>query len=313
MSNIQNEYEYHLSDNQRQHIISQILQGTKPPEIRKSWPFARNIPALSTIYDLKKKVRRTGSIKNRKGQGHPVTVTTQELENKVEEKIKDVKYHSVRSIARELKTGKSTIWKIIRRKKYRSYCVKTALDLKQQHFVARMTFAEWFEMLSENRKNLIWWSDECFIRLNITPNKQHVRMWSKRNPKFYFYPKYSKLGVMIWAAINSDGELLYHIFDEKVTGKSYKEMLIRKFPLMKMQKYWFIQEGAGPHFSKVVTNLLNNRYPKRWIGRGSKFQFWPARSPDLTPCDFFLWGYLKKKIALRHPDSKAKFDRYCER
>jgi len=23
---------------------------------------------------------------------------------------------------------------------------------------------------------------------------------------------------------------------------------------------------------------------------------WPARSPDLTPCDYFLWGYMKDKV-----------------
>ena len=23
---------------------------------------------------------------------------------------------------------------------------------------------------------------------------------------------------------------------------------------------------------------------------------WPAWSPDLSPCDFFLWGYLKEKV-----------------
>ena len=23
---------------------------------------------------------------------------------------------------------------------------------------------------------------------------------------------------------------------------------------------------------------------------------WPPRSPDLSPCDFFLWGYLKSKV-----------------
>ena len=23
---------------------------------------------------------------------------------------------------------------------------------------------------------------------------------------------------------------------------------------------------------------------------------WPPRSPDLTPCDFFLWGYLKNEV-----------------
>jgi len=23
---------------------------------------------------------------------------------------------------------------------------------------------------------------------------------------------------------------------------------------------------------------------------------WPARSPSLTPCDYFLWGYVKDKV-----------------
>ena len=23
---------------------------------------------------------------------------------------------------------------------------------------------------------------------------------------------------------------------------------------------------------------------------------WPARSPNLTPCDFFLWGWLKEQV-----------------
>jgi hypothetical protein len=27
----------------------------------------------------------------------------------------------------------------------------------------------------------------------------------------------------------------------------------------------------------------------------------PARSPDLTPCDFFLWGYLKAEVYKHWP------------
>ena len=30
---------------------------------------------------------------------------------------------------------------------------------------------------------------------------------------------------------------------------------------------------------------------------------WLARSPDLTPCDFFLWRYLKEKVFKHHPQS----------
>jgi hypothetical protein len=28
---------------------------------------------------------------------------------------------------------------------------------------------------------------------------------------------------------------------------------------------------------------------------------WPARSPDLNACDFFLWGYLKSKVYENKP------------
>ena len=28
---------------------------------------------------------------------------------------------------------------------------------------------------------------------------------------------------------------------------------------------------------------------------------WPARSSDLTPCDFFLWVFLKSRVYVNHP------------
>jgi len=30
---------------------------------------------------------------------------------------------------------------------------------------------------------------------------------------------------------------------------------------------------------------------------------WPTRSPDLSPCDVFLWRYLKEKVFKRRPRS----------
>ncbi|GBM86310.1 hypothetical protein AVEN_248207-1 [Araneus ventricosus] len=40
--------------------------------------------------------------------------------------------------------------------------------------------------------------------------------------------------------------------------------------------------------------------PHRWIGRAglddAPLLSWPPRSPDLTPCDFFLWGYVNDKV-----------------
>ena len=37
-----------------------------------------------------------------------------------------------------------------------------------------------------------------------------------------------------------------------------------------------------------------------WIGRATDddqtLLAWPPRSPDATPCDFFLWGYVKGQV-----------------
>lgn len=57
---------------------------------------------------------------------------------------------------------------------------------------------------------------------------------------------------------------------------------------------WYQHDGAPAHYSQEVRHL-NNEYPERWIGRAGPVQ-WPARSPDLTKLDFFLWGYVKERV-----------------
>ena len=55
-----------------------------------------------------------------------------------------------------------------------------------------------------------------------------------------------------------------------------------------------------PHFHGHVTEFLNHHLPQRWIRRGTDddqmLLAWPLRSPDATPCDSFLWGYVKNQV-----------------
>lgn len=47
---------------------------------------------------------------------------------------------------------------------------------------------------------------------------------------------------------------------------------------------------------RTMREFLDNAFPERWIGIGRRGPIeWLARSPDLAPLDFFLWGYLKSK------------------
>ncbi|EZA51396.1 hypothetical protein X777_09665, partial [Ooceraea biroi] len=47
--------------------------------------------------------------------------------------------------------------------------------------------------------------------------------------------------------------------------------------------------------TSFARNILDESFPDRWIGRGGRIS-WPARSPDLTPLDLFLWGHLKNEV-----------------
>ena len=58
---------------------------------------------------------------------------------------------------------------------------------------------------------------------------------------------------------------------------------------------WFQHYGAPAHFSIAVRQLLDELYSNRRIGRGGPIS-WPARFPDMTPLDFYLWGHLKSVV-----------------
>ena len=65
---------------------------------------------------------------------------------------------------------------------------------------------------------------------------------------------------------------------------------------------WFQQDGATAHTARDTMQLLREHFPERLISlRGD--HPWPARSPDLTPCDFFLWGYLKSIVYNDRPQT----------
>jgi len=65
----------------------------------------------------------------------------------------------------------------------------------------------------------------------------------------------------------------------------------------KSEDFIFQQDGAPPHFHFDVRAHLIANFPSRWLGRPSRNEspllIWPPWSPDLTPCDFFLWDYIK--------------------
>jgi hypothetical protein len=46
-------------------------------------------------------------------------------------------------------------------------------------------------------------------------------------------------------------------------------------------------------------HVISNQFPDHFT-RG---QNWPPYSPDLNPCDYFLWGFLEEKLFLKKPQT----------
>jgi len=105
----------------------------------------------------------------------------------------------------------------------------------------------------------------------------------------------------VWCALSKNQIVGPFFFeDDTVDGENYLLMLQNFFlpevrKLHKVRSIIFQQDGAPPHFARDVRQYLDHQFPQRWIGRGGPIR-WAPRSPDLTPLDFFLWGYLKNII-----------------
>lgn len=108
--------------------------------------------------------------------------------------------------------------------------------------------------------------------------------------------------VNVWCGLHGDNLIGPIFLPEKMNAVSYLTMLQEVLPpyldslsLSAVSRTIFQQDGAPPHTAKRVTTWLDETFPLQWIGLKGPFS-WPPRSPDLTPLDTFLWGYLKRKV-----------------
>ncbi|MEL7309801.1 MAG: transposase, partial [Pseudomonadota bacterium] len=160
------------------------------------------------------------------------------------------------------------------------------------------------DMEDDNFSQRLVFSDESTFHLSGKVNRHNVRIWGSENPCVVVQHERDSPKLNVFCAMSVNKVYGPFFFAEKtVTGISYLDMLENwLFPQVQqdLQQFLFMQDGAPPHFHSEVRRYLNETIPRRWIGRGGQQDLflrpWPPRSPDLTPCDFYLWGYVKGKV-----------------
>jgi hypothetical protein len=147
--------------------------------------------------------------------------------------------------------------------------------------------------------------------LNNCVNKQNFHYWSETNPQQVHERLLHSAQGTVWCAIAEFGIVGLYFFEEwgimvTVTSDCYIEMLENflwpQLEEMDVANAWFQQDGATAHTAQRCLQVLREMFPGKLIPLHGDVR-WPAHSPDLAPCDFFLWGYLKSKVYTHRPEN----------
>ncbi|GFT75883.1 DUF4817 domain-containing protein [Trichonephila clavipes] len=127
--------------------------------------------------------------------------------------------------------------------------------------------------------------DEAHFWLNGYVNKQNCRIWSEANPQVYVETPLHPEKLTVWCALWAGGIIGPYFFK----NDGHNEL-------------WFQQDGATCHTARATIDLLKDTFGDRLISRFGPVN-WPPRSCDLTPLDYFLWGYVKSLVYADKPQT----------
>lgn len=218
---------------------------------------------------------------------------------------------SIRDISRDLGLTHYCVYRILKDHKMHPYHVTLHQALNEQDFDHRLNFCYWLKgFLSEDATFLskILWTDEATFTSNGNVNLHNMHYWSASNPHWLREVDYqNRWAVNVWCGILNKKIIGPFFFDGHLNGARYLEFLNTDLPLLLEEvsiadrlNMWYQHDGCPAHFAQNVRNYLDDAFPDKWIGRGSLFP-WPARSPDLTCLDFYLWGKIKDLVFKTRP------------
>ncbi|GFT95731.1 hypothetical protein TNCV_311051 [Trichonephila clavipes] len=141
------------------------------------------------------------------------------------------------------------------------------------------------DMLKKRRVNPSQ-RDEAHFWLNGYVNKQNCRIWSEANPQVYVETPLHPEKLTVWCALWAGGIIGPYFFKN---DEGHNEL-------------GFQQDGATCHTARATIDLLKDTFGDRLISRFGPVN-WPPRSCDLTPLDYFLWGYVKSLVYADKPQT----------
>lgn len=196
----------------------------------------------------------------------------------------------------------SSIQRILKKHKMHNFSYQKVQSLRPEDFPIRTEFCEHMILrLQENPDILkrILWTDEAKFSKEGIFNRKNLHHWAKENPHVVRESNFQQRFSFNVFCIIMDDMVEYHVYEENLNGNKYVEILrtvvanfIDNLPLNIYNSLYYQMDGCGAHNTREVYEELVSLFQDRWFAYRGPWR-WPARSPDLTPLDFYLWGKIK--------------------
>lgn len=280
-------------------------------EFRRHFDLARHdsVPTRNTILRWVESFRLRGTVMNRKPPGAPRSVRTAENVERVRQAILRSPGRSARRHSAELRLSNRSVRRILHIDLgFHPYKMAMVQQLNPRDYVQRLNFAREMEAILEQNDNIIlFMSDEAHFHLNGMVNQQNCRYWASENPKLMHETPLHSPKVTVWCAVTGTDVIGPYFFQDDngntvtVTSERYRQMITEFFlpevrrKRIPIRRVWFQQDGATAHTARISMEAIRPVFRGRIISRFGDIN-WPPRSPDLSMCDYFLWGYLKARV-----------------
>ena len=301
-------------DEIRAYIKARSKLGCKKLMTEISTAFGPSSASYDTVRRWKKKFESgVESIKNAPKSGRPKSASPKEFVSKIKEIIEGDARFTVRNIARKVGISLSTVHLILKK-----------------HLKVRKISARWVPHLltDEQKRQLVKVAKKLLQMFPKCDKKQFANVVTGVETWVHYFEPVRKVSNKIWAIKHnkrpiiakrslSTKKILYAIFfsgegvaikvpvkkGKSITGKYYKDVVLKK-----LKKYYqkrrpatykyvrLLNDSAPAHTSAIVTAFLKKE-------KVTVLPL-PPYSPDLGPCDFFLFPKLKAFLAGRKYQSR---------
>ena len=266
--------------------------------------YKEDVLSYSTLYRVFLRARAGVGVNRFPGSGRKSTINThsEAINNLIQEDRKI----SIRQIANQLDIPKSSVSLVIKKiLKYRKSSAtwvphKLTDSHKEQRKDVCETLLERYEEEGEEFLNRIVTMDETYVYFYDPVTRREARQWKHRgSPRVMVCNERSKHKLMMLSFFDANGPILNTFLkrNETMTAKLFvsvvKRRLLRRLKIKR--PHLFTENGA----CRMILHMDNARPHSAHLTR-IQLQMQGIEtlphSPDIAPCDFWLFGILKSSL-----------------